>query len=481
MRWPSGPLEIARREKGEGFTPQAKAVLERWHAPATLDFLKGAPVNCLVVSWAAGLPEDASQQKTAGPLVAAARQHNLSVIGWVEGSADHQAAIASAQSAGLSAVAIKGFQGKSDFTVIPWGDRASAPFDSTAPVLPVTENVWPGVRAGSGDSATAGPTGVPWIDSNGWYIQLARARARRPVWVMFDPPGKGAVIRAQSYPQAIADSEASGGRWVISLDDGLRAGLTEGQAAARETWKGIARAASFFEQHREWKSHRPLGLVGVISDYAGENYDMSGEILNCAARRDLLFRVIWKSLALAESFTGLKALVYADKQALSPEHRQKLLAFVEQGGLLLANDNWGSEGKSIGAEIHRRFDVRALGKGRLAVAKEELVDPYQVAADAHVLLSRANDQVRFFNSSSAGCSQFTGSADGKRALLQVINYVGRGGGQMTVWTRRSYRAARLWSIASAQPVALGPVQAEQGGTEYHLPPMPAYGALDFEV
>ena len=99
------------------------ATLERWHAPAALDVLKDTPFNCLVVSWAAGLPEDASQQKTAGPLVAAARQRNLMVIGWVEGSADPQAAIASAQAAGLSAVAIKGFQGKSNFTVIPWGDQ----------------------------------------------------------------------------------------------------------------------------------------------------------------------------------------------------------------------------------------------------------------------------------------------------------------------------------------------------------------------
>ena len=31
----------------------------------------------------------------------------------------------------------------------------------------------------------------------------------------------------------------------------------------------------------------------MISDFAGENYDFSGEILNLSARRDLLFRVLW--------------------------------------------------------------------------------------------------------------------------------------------------------------------------------------------
>lgn len=478
VRWPSGPLEIARREKSEA------SALERWHAPAALDVLKGTPFDCLVVSWAAGLPEDASQQKTAGALVTAARQRNLTVVGWVEGTADPRAAIASAQSAGLSAVAIKGFQEKSDFTVIPWGDHAGAPYDSTAAVLPVTENVWPGVRGGGGGGATAGPTGVPWIDSNGWYIQLARARARCPVWVLFDPPGKGAVLRAQNYATAILDSEAAGGRWVISLDAALRAGLAEGDAAAGETWKGIAGTAGFFEKHADWKSYGSLGLVGVISDYTGENYDMSGEILNCAARRALLVRVIWKSRAPATPFAGLKALVYADKQAPAKELRQKMLAFVEQGGLLIVNNNWGSEGKSAGTDLHQRFDVRALGKGRLAVAKEELVDPYQLAADAHALLSRSNDMVRLFNGSSSGCYHFTGSADGKRALLQIVNYAtgGRGGSsQLTVWTRQKYRNARLWSVDAAQPATLQPVAAEHRGTEYQMPPMPVYAALEFEV
>ena len=85
----------------------------------------------------------------------------------------------------------RAFSGKSEFPVIPWGDRAHAPWDTTAPVLPVTDNVWPGVAAGRRDDPTAGPTGVPWLDSNGWYIQLARARDAVAVWVLFDPPGKG--------------------------------------------------------------------------------------------------------------------------------------------------------------------------------------------------------------------------------------------------------------------------------------------------
>src|SRR5208283_2786420 len=125
MRWVSGPLEIARRGKADGFSLQNKQTLERYHDPASLDILKNSPIDCLVLTWAAGLAEDALQQKSAGPLLAAARERNLAVVGWVENAADPQAAIAAARSAGLAALAIRDFKGQIDFPVIPWGDRAS--------------------------------------------------------------------------------------------------------------------------------------------------------------------------------------------------------------------------------------------------------------------------------------------------------------------------------------------------------------------
>ena len=119
MRWASGPLEIALRGKTDGFTPQHKQTLERFHDPASLEILKNSPIDCLVVSWAAGLPEDAAQQRSATALIAAARQRNLAVVGWVQGSADHAATIAAGHAAGLAAVAVQDFKGQTDFPIIP--------------------------------------------------------------------------------------------------------------------------------------------------------------------------------------------------------------------------------------------------------------------------------------------------------------------------------------------------------------------------
>lgn len=487
LRWPSGPLEIALREKTEGFNARIRQTLERWHEPAALAMLDGTPIDCIVMNWAAGLPADAEQQRTAAPLLQAARQRNLAVVGWVDSPADQQGALAAAKAAGLAAVAFRKFQGSSDLPVIAWSDRADVPWDSPAAAVAITGNVWPGVHiasGGGGGDASSGPTSLPWLDSNGWYIQMARARLRGPLWVVFDPPGKGAVVPARGYANAICDSEAAGGRWVISLDDDLRAGIAAGTAAPLETWKQIAAAARFFQEHADWKSYGSLGLVGVISDFTGADFELSGEILNLMARRDLLFRAIWKSQAAVQPFTGLKALVYADAAPPGPALRRKLADFVEQGGLLVTGPGWGAQGKPALPDFETQFDVRTLGKGRLAVARKEMTDPYQVAVDTQFLLSHRNDLVKIYNSASSGCTRFTASADGKKALLQCLSYADSGrGGRCTVWVRQKYRNTRLFAIG-AQPVSLDPAASEEyAGVEYHLPantPL-SYLALEFEA
>src|SRR5450755_1999370 len=145
IRWTGGPLEIAARGKPEKLDPQSTKALERFHDPASLGILEGSPIDCLLVSWAFGLPEDGAQQKSMVPLLEAARKRNLAVVGWVTKGADHNSAIATAKSTGLDGLAIPGYQGKSDYPVIPCCERAGMNWDSTGPAMGVTDNVWPGV------------------------------------------------------------------------------------------------------------------------------------------------------------------------------------------------------------------------------------------------------------------------------------------------------------------------------------------------
>ena len=284
IRWAGGPLEIAVRGRTESLNPQTRQALERFHDPASLVVLEGSPIDCLVVSWAGGLPEDAAQQKSIAPLLEAARKRNLAVVGWVASAADPNAAIAAAKSAGLAGLAMQGFKGQSDFPVIPCCERAALAWDTTAPAMAVMDNVWPGVSRQS-FGADAGPTSAPWLDSNGWYVQLARARSETQLWLIFDPPGTGYVTPAQSYSTAVCDSAAPGARWVISLDANLRSGLAEGNSTARETLKQIGAAAGFYRNHEEWKTFHSLGMVGVISDFYSEQTVKESDSLGRRSRR----------------------------------------------------------------------------------------------------------------------------------------------------------------------------------------------------
>jgi hypothetical protein len=451
--------------------------------PASLAILDGSPVDCLIVRWATGRPEDAARQASLAPLVTAAHRRNLTVVGWVARGASPDSAIAAAKSADLDALAIEGFKRKSDFPVVPFSERAAIDWDSQSPVLGVSDNVWPGISRQS-FGAEAGPTAAPWLDSNGWYVQVARARSEKPLWLLFDPPGKGNVTVAQSYVAAVCDSEAAGARWVISLDDSLRAGLAAGNSAARDTLQQIGAAAGFFRDHREWQGFRTLGVVGVISDFTGQNFEMSGEILNLMARRNLQFRAIWKSLAMEQQFAGLNTLVYADPAAPETGLRRKMMWVVEEGGLLVTGPQWKAEGKPVNPEFPTQFDVRLVGKGRLAVARKEFTDAYQIAVDTQFLTSHACDLMKVYNSSSSGCSVFTGSPDGKKAVLQILSYANaRGSASRTVWVNRQFRSCRLWSLREGGPTVLaGSPSEEYFGFEYQIPPATAgYFALEFEV
>jgi hypothetical protein len=180
----------------------------------------------------------------------------------------------------------------------------------------------------------------------------------------------------------------------------------------------------------------------------------------------------------------LKAIVYADQAAPEAPLRRKLMAFAQQGGLLITGPKWGPEGTPADPGFDTQFAVRNFGKGRLAVAKGDLTDAYQVAVDAQFLVSHANDLVKVYNSSSSGCTLVMGSPDGRRALVQVLAFAtGRGSSSRTLWVREKYRAASLWSIGAAAPLRIEPAPADEYfGVECQIPAaVPGYFALEFEV
>src|SRR4051794_14527948 len=333
-----------------------------WTDPALLKLLAGSPINYLLFD----SPSDAN------PIARAARAAGLA---WSEWN-------------GLGAASLAD---------VKWGSAAA---QTTITGLP-----WPRIKmsAGRGGDVSAGPTGAPWIDSNSWVARLARVRApHRPVWLGFECGKDDPVPTESSYIIAVADSAAAGARWMVSLETGLREGLPAGNADALKVWRSIVGALAFFETHREWAAWEPSGPVGILSSFAGGNEFMGQEVLNLTARRNLFYRVLDRSMPANHQLDNLRAVLYVDRDAPSTELRSSLGAFARAGGLLIVPRELAAHftgSKSIECPV-AGYELRAFGKGSVAVATRDWEDPYFLAADVHNLVRRRHDPVTLFNSRS---------------------------------------------------------------------------------
>jgi hypothetical protein len=479
LRWACGPLEIERGKRRETFTARESEALRAWTEPGALDLLSGSPVSCLVVIWADGSAGDEDHQRALAPLVAAARQRGLSVVGWVSATADLRRAVATAQATGLAALATDSADPVPGFDVLRFRKRG---FDHRPPsdFLGDLDAVWPGMKMDlkAGVDAVSGPTGAPWLDSNGWYVRLARSLVNpRTLWLAFEPSDLGQPLPATAYVQAIADTEAHGARWMVSLDPHLRVGLLDRRAAALDTWATIGRSLAFFRTHRAWTGFAPAGQLGVVSDYTGTNEFLSFEMLNLLARQGSLYRILEKGAALQAPFAGLDAVVYVDEAPPVADLVRKLYAFAEAGGTLVTPEGWEERGVLEDDAWPARFRIFRYGRGRLAVAREEAADPQVLAEDAQLLMSHRNDRLRVFNAGT-GLFHYATSGDGRSGVLHAFLFpTPYRRPPMTVWFRQPWAEARTWMVDAKEAAPTGRAAVEPG-VEFHLPPVPVYCALE---
>ena len=386
-----------------------------WKAPSSLDLLKGTPINCLIVD-EGGAPE-----------------------------------------AGLKVVTL---------TSPPGG-------------VTVVKGLWPGIqlsRSGGNSDASAGPTGEPWVNSNGWRVRLAQALTPGiNAWV--DAKPTGTVLSAAAYVAAIADSAAVGGRWIISLDDKLAGNIAAQEAPALETWRRLTAATTFFNAHKSWANYTPMAVLGIVSDF---KTTLSQEALNLVARTNQQYRVIPASGLTASSLDGLRAVIYPDAEPLAAQARERIAAFVRNGGLLIAGPKWGAvpESSAAGSD-HPRFTLRTLGKGKLAIAKENLDDPYLLAIDSAILMSHRYELLRFWNAGAVSSFYSAAPTEG-RALVQIVFYALQGTDSPSVRIAGPYRTAKLLTIERDELRAV-PFELQPGAIEVHLPAASQYAALELAI
>jgi hypothetical protein len=341
---------------------------------------------------------------------------------------------------------------------------------------------WPGVKlteSGAVDRASAGPTGAPWVDSNGWKVRLAAAlHPRTEIWVEAAP--QKPRLSAESYLIGVADAAAQGGRWIISLDSALAAGIAGRKPDALRTWQKLTGAAAFFVARTGWSEYLPEAVLAILSDFSGKNEFMSHELLNLVARTNQQYRIIPKNGIAASSFSGLKAVLYPDEEPPTPGLRTQVLAFVAAGGLLITGPRWGEPpGEHAAGYSHPRYALRALGAGRVAIARPDFEDPYLVANDSAVLMSHRYELLRFWNVGAAG-SCFTMSTDRRRGVIQTLFYASAYFGNPTLRVAGRYRTARFWTLSQKESRAVE-MESQGDATEFHLPAVSQYAALELEL
>jgi hypothetical protein len=347
--------------------------------------------------------------------------------------------------------------------------------------IKIIKGEWPGVRMtrGAGGSASAGPTGAAWIDSNGWQIRLASALQPDAVIWVDAVPQANARVTPESYLVATADSAAYGGRWIIALNDQLAEGVLSQQPQALQSWNRVKAAAGFFAERKAWAELNPEAVVGVISDFTGDNEFFGGELLNLLARAGQHYRVVNKKALAPAALQGLRAIIYADAEAPSPALRKQALAFVEAGGTLITTSKWGPVSGPPKGDLHPRYTVRPSGKGSIAMAKTDPDDPWIMANDSVLLVSHRYDLVRFWNGGSTA-SYYTVSPDRKKGVVHLLLYSNRGPDSASVRIAGRYRNVKV-STVDAPVVQNVAVKPEKDAVEVHLPQVSQYVALELEV
>jgi hypothetical protein len=289
-------------------------------------------------------------------------------------------------------------------------------------------------------------------------------------------PDPSRRLQADAYVVAFADSAAYGGRWVISLDERLAAGMAARDPASMKTWKRLTDAAGLFARYQDWATYSPAALVGVVSDFAGANLSPNQELMNLLGRAGQQYRIMLKRPGL--SCGGLRAVIYGDQEAPSTDVRASIAEFVRAGGLLITGPAWGDVGEAA-VEEHPRYVSRKLGAGRVAISKAKAQDPYLLANDAAVLVSHRYDLVRLWNTGSAG-SYLTVAPDGSKAVAHLLFYANEGPDSASVRIAGKYRKARLATVGSDGLQSV-PVELQRDAIEVHLPPVPQYVAVELEA
>lgn len=415
-------------------------------SPAVLELIRDTPVNCLVI------PATAIPTRIPKGLHIAA-----SVI--------TQTDVDLAISKGAEAIVLEGYYEpdvaaalSKRLPVIGLSIRGIIDPSSPVAVHGSNKGVWPGINAV--EDAHAAPSGAPWIDTNSGFLRFLRAASDKPAWIAISPPEKSAVT-TERYLQAIGDAGMIGARWVISLDADFRARLLARDAKALAGWKRITEALAYYEAHKDWAGLPPFGKLAVVQDVDSGGL-LSGGVLDMIAVKHTPVRPVPARSMTSGSFTGAKMAVNVAPDSLSADQKAVLRDYTRAGGTLLsAPPGW-------------KMPVPRPDQITIEKADYEKLD--LIWKEVNSMTGRANLGARLFNVSSM-LSNLSGTPDGSRVVLQLVNYSEYPAEDITVHMLGKFTKARLFAPGQT-PVDLKPFETDEG-TGVEIARISAIGTIEF--
>jgi len=378
-----------------------------WNDVSSLELLSGTPINCLLLK---AYPE---------ALVSAAAGRGLVTLAVVTPTGDVLAAAHRALGARVTGIVLEGEfpegaaagvrEAAAGTPVIELTARQRMVAGSSAPVIGTYQGVWPGISIDEDGAKKSGPTASVWIDTNTGFLRSVRAMlpaaGEIAVWIANDPPAKTAVTGSR-YLQAIADAAISGARWVLALDEDFAARLGKHDSAALADWKRMAGLLNYFEQHPEWRNMQESSLLALVQDPRKGGL-LSGGILDMIAVKHTPVRPIARQQLTPKALEGASMAVNVEGDALTAEQKEVLRGFTRGGGTLLTGPpGWKDPTPTAGKITLEQADLERIN---------------DIWHDVNSMVGRRNLGVRLFNVSSM-LSNYLASADGKRAVLHLVNY-----------------------------------------------------------
>jgi hypothetical protein len=359
---------------------------------------------------------------------------------------------------------------------VRWQSWREAEWSKPGELLAIADGFWPELSSKGGDSEEAGPTGVPWLDANGWLIEMARARlpGSTAVWIKSDLPEDQRGVRWLHYELALLEAWAYGARRPLTLAAPHAEALARGDAAALAGWNSIQAIQKWMNGHNAWRAYEPFARLAIASDFTGPNEYISTETLLLAARLGIAFVPLDRARFNPGGLAQQKALLWCDAAPVPAAAG----AWVEQGGTLIAMPAALKEWRTgaVHDDSHPRFRIHRMGRGRIAAARAEFDDPWVLAKDAHLLMSRRHDAIRLFN---AGSVQHRHAYARGRHIVHLLNYTLRASANQTaIQMALPVRAARLH--VPGEPAVEIVLSRELGGLETYVHAAPVYTAVEFE-